>query len=148
MNQTHLEVAQPPLPPYIMIALALVGLADAFYLAHASYTGSSISCAIFEGCDIVARSPYSHAFGVPLSFFGVMFYLCVIGFSVLLAYDPRSRGMRLGAVLLTLVGLADSIYFEYLQVFVIHAICMYCLISAITTLLLFAVAVWHFKKTR
>ena len=137
-----------PLAPYLMLALALVGIADAFYLAHASYTGASLSCAIFEGCNTVARSAYSHVFGTPLSYFGVIFYLYMIGVAALLAYDPRGRGIRLGALLYAAVGVCYSIYFEYLQVFVIHAICIYCLASAILTLLLLGAAWWHFIRTR
>lgn len=138
---------KPPLAPYLMLALAMIGIADAFYLAHASYTGSSLSCAIFEGCNTVAKSPYSHVFGTPLSYFGLIFYLYMVGVAALLAYDPRGKGMRLAALLYGAVGVGYSIYFEYLQVFVIHAICIYCLLSAILTLLLFITALVHFRKT-
>ena len=71
--------------PYFMLALALIGIADAFYVAHASYTGQSMWCPIVDGCNTVAQSPYARIFGVPLSYFGLVFYLCMFGMGALLA---------------------------------------------------------------
>lgn len=137
-----------PLAPYVMFALALIGLVDAFYLAHASYTGASLSCAIFEGCNTVAQSAYTRMLGVPLSYLGVLYYLGVLALASLLAYDPFSRGMRLGILLYSVLGVGYSAYFEYLQVFKIDAICIYCLGSAVTTVLLLGAAWWHWRSAR
>ena len=140
--------SKPKLAPYYMLSVSLIGIADAFYLAHASYTGSSLSCAIFEGCNTVAKSPYSHVFGTPLSYFGLIFYLYMFAVAALLAYDPNSRGLRVGALLYTVVGVCYSAYFLYLQLGVIHAVCIYCLISTVTTVALLGLAIWHFRSTR
>jgi hypothetical protein len=59
-----------PLAPYFMLVLALIGIVDAFYVAHASYIGQSLWCPIVEGCNTVAQSPYARILGVPLSYFG------------------------------------------------------------------------------
>ena len=135
------------LAPYYMLAFALIGIADAFYLAHASYTGSSISCGLFEGCDIVAKSPYSQVFGTPLSYFGLIFYLYMLAVAALLAWDPYSKGLRLGVILYSAIGVCYSVYSLYLQFFVINAVCIYCLTSALLTFLLLIGAVWHFRST-
>lgn len=137
-----------PLAPYLMLALALMGVADAFYVAHASYTGQPLREFIIEGANTVLNSPHARIIGVPLSYFGLIYYSYMVGLAALLAFDPYSRGLRFGAVLYAAMGVASSLYFIYLQVGFIRAVCVYCMFSAVTTLLLFIAALWHFKATR
>ena len=59
-----------------------------------------------------------------------------------------SKYGKVASATISFLGLLMSIGFETLQIFVIHAICMYCAISAATTLLLFGLAVWHWRTTR
>jgi uncharacterized membrane protein len=134
--------------PYVMLGLALLGMADAFYVANASYTGQPLREFLIEGANTVLNSPYGRILDVPLSYFGFIYYVHMFGLASLLAFDPSSRGLRLGAVLYAALGVAASIYFVYLQVTYIHAVCIYCLLSAVTTLLLFATASWHVGATR
>ncbi len=136
------------LAPYVMLALALTGIADAFYVAQGSYTGQPLWCPIIEGCNTVVNSPYARIFGMPLSYFGLVYYLYMFGLAALLAFDPFSRGLRLGALLYTAMGVLSSIYFMYIQLNFIHAVCIYCLFSAVMTLLLLLAALVHFKATR
>ncbi len=136
------------LGPRFMLALAVVGIADAFYVAQASYTGRPLWCPIIEGCNTVAQSPYARIVGVPLSYFGLVFYVYMFGLAALLALDPFSRGLRLGASVYAATGVSYSIYGMYLQLGAIQAVCIYCLISAVITILLFVAACWHLKATR
>jgi hypothetical protein len=53
------------LPSYCMLALTLIGIADAVYVAHGNYTGAPLWCPILDGCNTVINSPYSRVFGVP-----------------------------------------------------------------------------------
>jgi uncharacterized membrane protein len=101
-----------------------------------------------DGCNIVANSPYARVANVPLGYFGFIYYLYMLGLTGLLAYDPLSRGMGLGALLYAALGVCFSIYFMYIQITFIHAFCIYCLVSAVLTLLLFICAVWHFGRSR
>jgi uncharacterized membrane protein len=87
-------------------------------------------------------------FGVPLADIGLVFYIYMLGVGVLLAIDPTSRGLRFGVLAYAAIGLAFSIFFELFQYFVIGALCQYCAISALTTLILFCLAVWHWKSTK
>jgi uncharacterized membrane protein len=134
------------LAPYVMLALTLVGLADAFYVAHASYTGQPLRELIIEGANTVLNSPYARIFGMPLSYFGLVYYSYMFGLAALLAFDPSSRGLRFGALLYTAMGVLSSIYFMYIQLSLIQAVCVYCLFSAVTTLLLLIAALAHFKS--
>jgi uncharacterized membrane protein len=58
-----------------MLALALIGIAAALYVAHGNYTGQSLWCPILDGCNAVVNSPYSRVFGVPMSYFGFIYFL-------------------------------------------------------------------------
>jgi uncharacterized membrane protein len=134
--------------PYAMLALAVLGVADTLYVAHGSYTGQLLWCPIIEGCNTVAASPYSRVFGVPISYFGVIFYVFMFGLAALLAFDPQSRGLRVGAVLYGALGVLCSMYAMVLQLGAIRALCVYCLISAVTTLIFLIAAIWNLRATR
>jgi uncharacterized membrane protein len=137
------------LAPYLMVALAVIGAADAFYDSYMIYTGQLLWCPPpIDGCNIVADSPYARVVDVPLGYFGFVYYLYMFGLAALLAGDPFSRSLRWGALLYTAIGVIFSIYFMYIQFTFIHAFCIYCLISAVLTLLLFIAALSHFSATR
>jgi uncharacterized membrane protein len=135
--------------PYFMLALAFIGIADAFYDSYAIYNGQLLWCPPpIDGCNTVASSPYARIFDIPLGYLGLVYYLYMFGLAALLAFDPFSRGLRAGALLYAAVGVLFSTYFMYVQFTFIHAFCIYCLISAILTLLLLFAAFEHFRATR
>ncbi|MDO8517911.1 MAG: vitamin K epoxide reductase family protein [bacterium] len=135
------------LTPFWLIAATFVGLGDTLYLSYFHYLNIIPSCAI-GGCEIVLTSPYSSPFGVPFAYIGLVYYIYALCLAILLMIDPHSKGLRFGALAYTGVGLALSVGFELFQYVVIHALCLYCGISALTTLALFCLAVWHFRSTR
>lgn len=135
--------------PYLMLVFAFIGIADAFYDSYAIYTGQLLWCPPpIDGCNTVANSPYARIFGVPLGYFGLVIYLHMFALAAILAFDPFSRGLRAGALLYAALGVFSSICFMYIQITFIHAFCVYCLISAILTVLLFIAALAHFRATR
>ncbi len=135
------------LPPFYLIAATFIGLGDTLYLAYYHLLGIIPTCAI-GGCETVLSSPYATPFGVPFAYIGLVYYLYMLAIGILLVMDPRSYGLRFGALAYTTIGLLCSIGFEIFQYFVIGALCMYCAISALTTLLLFILALWHWRATR
>jgi uncharacterized membrane protein len=133
----------------VMLALAVVGIADAFYDSYAIYNGQLLWCPPpIDGCNTVAASPYARIFGVPLGYLGLAFYLATLALATGLRFDPVSRGLRWVALLYTAAGLGASMYFFYVQRTYIHAFCIYCLVSGVLTLLLFIAAILHFRATR
>jgi uncharacterized membrane protein len=135
--------------PCAMMALALIGLAVAVYDSSMIYIGQPLRCPPpVDGCNEVAASPYARILGLPVGYYGVVFYLYMFGLAALLAFDPVSRGLRLGAILCAGLGVLFLLYFMVLQVALIRAFCIYCLISAVTTLLLAVAAVAHAKPIR
>jgi uncharacterized membrane protein len=137
------------LVPCLMILFALIGLADAFYDSHAIFAGQRLWCPPpIDGCNIVAASPYARVFDLPLGYLGVVYYLFMLVLAGLLAYDPLSRGLRLGTALHATVGVLASAVFVYIQLTLIHAFCIYCMISAVLTVLLLVTALSHARATR
>ena len=133
----------------VMLALALIGIADAFYDAYSIYNGQLLWCPPpIDGCNTVANSPYARVFNVPLGYLGLVFYLYMFGLVALLVFDPLARGLRWGALLYAAIGLFASICFMYILYTYVHAFCIYCSISAVLMLLLFIAALWHVAATR
>jgi uncharacterized membrane protein len=103
-------------------AVALAGVAVAGYLTWAHYADSSVICVTGGGCETVQESEYATIAGIPVAAMGLAAYVTML---VLLAWD--SVHARLGAAVLALVGLLFSAYLLVLQLFVIDAICVWCL---------------------
>jgi uncharacterized membrane protein len=137
-----------PLAVYLMLILTVTGIIDAAYVAHGNYSGTQLWCPVIDGCNAVINSPYSRVFGVPMSYFGFIYYLFMFGLAARLAYEPAANSVRFRAVLYAALGAISSVYFIYLQIGPIAALCSYCLISAVTSLLLLFAAVWHFLASR
>jgi len=130
---------------FILIAiLSLCGLADALYLTIEHITGESVKCTIIHGCSEVLSSPYAVIGGFPLASIGALAYFAVFSLAILKLFDYRIAGQ----LLLPLVGLMClvSLWLIYLQAFVIHAFCQFCLLSAgITFTLMALVFVAHWR---
>jgi len=79
-----------------MMALALIGLGVAAYDSYMIYIGQPLWCPPpVDGCNEVAASPYARILGLPVGYYGVVFYLYMFGLAALLAFDPVSRGCAL-----------------------------------------------------
>jgi len=128
--------------------LSLLGLADALYLTIEHVTGQSVRCTIVAGCSEVLSSHYAVVAGVPLALIGAAAYFGVFSLATLAAF-----GYRIAATLLTplvVLMFLVSLWLIYLQAFVIHAFCQFCLFSAaVTTALtvLVLIAVLSRRKT-
>ena len=120
---------------YLIVAIfSLGGLADAIYLTVQDITGASLRCTIISGCSEVLASKYSHIGSIPLASVGALAYFVFFSLAILAAFGyPFVRPLL--TVLVTLMFLT-SLWLIYLQAFVIHHFCQYCLLSAaITTIL-------------
>ena len=127
------------------LVVSFIGFLDASYLAAKHYLGTPINCSIFEGCNQVASSPYAVVFGLPVSLYGVIYYL-VVFIGTVVALDLGSRGIFRAVALVTIAGLIASAYFTYLQGFVIGAWCLYCLGSAVTSTVLFVLGMITLRR--
>lgn len=126
-------------------AASFIGLADTVYLTTEHYLGAPVVCSLITGCNTVLASNYSVILGVPLSLLGVFYYLALLsltGFAFVFAKDYLFRI----AVIVVSVGFLSSLILIYIQIFVIKSICIYCMLSALTSTFLFILAVYAAKK--
>lgn len=120
---------------FVAIAIvSLLGLADAIYLTIEHITGQSVRCTITSGCSEVLSSSYAVMFGVPLAAIGAAAYFSVFSLATLAAFGYRIASHLLTA--LVAVMFITSLWLIYLQAFVIHAFCQFCLFSAAVTITL------------
>jgi uncharacterized membrane protein len=134
------------LAPFYLISLALIGIADTLYLSYNEFMNTTPSCLI-AGCEVVLAHPLSEFLDIPLAYWGLVYYVYMLGLVVLLAFEPRSKALAWGTLLYAGIGLFSSAAFIYIQAAIIGAFCQYCAISAAVTVGLFVLALWHFKKT-
>jgi len=131
-------------PGIILAALDVVGLVVASYLAVVELSGGVPTCGLIEGCEQVAKSQYNNFAGIPVAVFGVVLSLTLLGLAVAW-WRTDIYGLLLGHYGLSLVGVMFDGYFLFLQVFVIKAVCIWCLTYELSLLLRFLIAfyVWY-----
>lgn len=129
--------------------LGLVGLADASYLTWEHYAKVLPPCSTnwWVDCGKVLTSPQSVLFGLPVAVWGVVQYLGIIMVTGLLFQSWRQKVSWVLVAQATL-GLLFSLYFVGLQLFVIQAICLYCMLSALICTVIFALTMWLIKDKR
>ena len=125
-------------------AVAFLGMVDALYLTV--MRGVHVPCSVTGGCNEVLTSPYSEVFGIPLSLIGLVFYFSIFCLAVLDVFDVAHLlrwifWLALPAFVITLVLL-------YLQAFVIHHFCQYCLASAAFVSTIFLISAWPRPATQ
>jgi uncharacterized membrane protein len=113
---------------------ALAGLVVAGYLTWVHFDDAALVCVAGGGCETVQESEYAEVAGVPVALLGLGAYAAIL---VLIAWDAPMA--RLGAAMLALVGLVFSLYLLALQLFVIDAICVWCLANDVVIAPLLAV---------
>ena len=118
------------------IGVALAGLGIAAYLTVVHYSGGEPVCAIAHGCAVVQSSEYSELAGVPVAVLGLLGYL-----GVLAALARDGEGGPPAPPLLSLAGLGFSAWLTYVEVGVLHAVCIWCVGSAVCMGLLSALTV-------
>jgi len=125
-----------------MIAVATVGLGVASYLTYVHYAGGPILCLKGGGCETVQHSVYAKLAGVPVALIGLIGYIVIL--ASLLA--PEGESTRLATMAFTVMGFGFSVYLTSRELFSIHAICPWCVSSAVMMTLLTGMAVWRFLR--
>jgi len=144
--------AQPSkvLPSWLifsLIGVSFIGFLDASYLTISHYTGAALNCSVLKGCEQVTNSPYSVIFNIPVALLGSLYYLTVLILSILY-FDTKNSSILKIIAPFTILGFGASVWFVYLQFFVIKALCQYCMVSALTSTILFVLGLLTYFKTR
>jgi uncharacterized membrane protein len=129
----------------IVFALALLGAGVALYLTMAHLNYLALSCGEIAGCAEVAAHPSSRGFGVrgleyiPTAAFGLLMFLTMAALSFIRASTRRDLSVARIAMTqfaLAVAAVCVSAYLTYLEAFVIHAWCQWCIGSAVITVLM------------
>jgi uncharacterized membrane protein len=120
-----------------MLVLTVIGLGVASYLTYVHYAGFGALVCVgghpgHSSCETVQSSVWSKVDGVPVALMGLIGYVGI--FATLLAPDREET--RLATLGLTLIGAGFSGYLTYRELFSIHAICEWCVSSAVILALL------------
>jgi uncharacterized membrane protein len=131
---------------WTIATLALIGLGVAGYLTYEKFTGGGLICwGGSQQCEIVQNSPYSQIGPLPVAVLGLMGYLIFLTVTALQLRSSLERrrtlaGLNFG---LALGAFLYSVYLTYLELFVIYAICTWCVISAVLVTLILILATWE-----
>jgi uncharacterized membrane protein len=109
-----------------IVVVALLGVGIAGYLTYVHYAGIEPVCAVSGGCEKVQTSEYSKLAGVSVAVLGLAGYLVILVTGLL-----RQDLAKVAGGVTALVGFAFSAYLTYRELFTIHAICQWCVASAI-----------------
>ncbi|HXC25249.1 MAG TPA: vitamin K epoxide reductase family protein [Gemmatimonadaceae bacterium] len=132
----------------LIAALALIGVFVALYLTlYKLGVIGHLACTV-GGCEQVNTSRWATFFGAPVATWGLAFY--VVAFVIaLIGTTPSQAANRTISVLLTVMsmgGFLFSAWLTSLELFVIHAICQYCVVSAVIVTLIFVISVADLRE--
>ena len=125
------------------LMLPVPGLGTAGHLTYVQLFGLEPVCGGLGDCEAVPTRIYSELLGVPVGAWGLLSYIALLVIYLVKRSNWRDLGglARQGFFLLTLIGVVFSAYLTYLEIFVIHAICPWCVASAVVMTILFVLAI-------
>jgi uncharacterized membrane protein len=126
----------------LAIVLAIIGLANATYLSWIKLANATAACAGIGDCDYVNSSKYAEIAGIPIALMGAGAYFAIL---VFLLIENRSKFFKDIAPFfvfgISLIGVLYSTYLTYVEVAILHAICPYCVLSALILVALLVISV-------
>ena len=120
------------------VGLSGLGIFISGYLVTKRFTGGSLACSRWAQCDVVNNSVYSQFYGVPVSVLGLAGYLLLLALALAALWTTgcAQRRILLLSLVLSVGGVGFSVYLTYLEIYVIEALCAWCVASAIVITLL------------
>ncbi len=110
-----------------IIVVCLLGIGVAGYLTYIHYAGLKVVCLSGGGgCETVQASRYAKLGGIPVAVLGLIGYVSILGSTAIRGELGRAAG-----VAIAFVGFCFSMYLTYRELFTIHAICQWCVGSAV-----------------
>jgi uncharacterized membrane protein len=136
-----------------MILLCLAGLGVSAYLMWGySVPGATLSCGGSSGCEAVKNSEYSSILGIPMPLVGILSYVGLLGLlfaqsHAFVVEKGWSAYLALAIFGVSLTGVLYSAYLTYLEIFVIFAICRWCVASAVIMVSIFLLSVFNLQDS-
>jgi len=137
--------------PALLLVLAVAGLGISGYLTYVHWAHASVACGGLGSCDLVNNSEYAEFAGVPVALLGALTYLALIATALAWLWW-RPPGLAWPVTVfwgLSLFGVLYSAYLTYVELFVLEAICVYCVVSAAIILTSFLISTgWIVREAR
>lgn len=130
-----------------LTALAAAGVAIASFLSWQHVAGQIPPCGPVRGCETVLTSQYAEIAGVPVAFLGALASLVTLAGALGWWLRADRRGLTI-AYLAGLASIAALGYFTFLELFVIHAVCAWCVTYAVTVVTTWLVTLAAYRSTR
>ena len=130
-------------------ALALVGTFVALYLTLYKFgVFGELKCGL-GSCETVNTSRWATFLGMPVAAWGLGFYLVALALAVVGTSDRHADSPTISRLLvgMSAVGVLFSAWLTYLEAFVIHAYCLWCLVSAAIVAVIFVLSVADWRET-
>lgn len=129
---------------WVLGILILVGFSDSVFLTWEHYALTSIGCPVspWINCLAVTSSKYSEILGIPLALMGSIYYL----FLAFFLYKSKKKMFRHFFLITSTLGVLFSIYLIFIQAVMIKLFCLYCLLSAFVSFLIFGFTFIFFEK--
>jgi uncharacterized membrane protein len=127
----HAQRAQEHPRPWLFVLAAILslgGLADSIYLTVTHLTGENVTCLASSGCSEILSSAYASVGPIPLGAIGALGYFVAFSLATLAAFG-HARARTFLTVMIAGM-LATTCWLLYVQAFVLHAFCDFCLLSA------------------
>lgn len=127
----------------ILLVASIIGLLDSVYLAYVKIAKAEIYCTPGLGdCDVVNASQWSTLWGIPLGIYGTLAFAALLWLAVfgkrIKMLAPHSELMLFA---ISLAGFLFSLYLTYIELFVLKAVCQWCVLSAIMMTIIFVTAI-------
>ncbi len=137
----------PKVPGWLVASFfagSFLGFLDSTYLTIKHYSGASLRCFLIQGCDKVLTSSFSEIMRLPVALFGAVYYLII--FILIIAYIDTAKKIFAEIISrLTVAGFVMSLWFLFIQFFILKAVCTYCLVSAFISVALFILGLFLLK---
>lgn len=125
-------------------ALAFLGAMVSSYLTYVHWARTAALCVGFGDCEVVNQSVYSEVVGVPVALLGLAMYAAILGGSLWSATSPPEAPLRPFIALvifgISLMGVLYSAYLTYVELFILRAICPWCVVSAVLVSFIFVLS--------
>ena len=133
-----------------VVILGLGGTGISGYLTYGYLANASIGCPFNAHCDLVQASPYAYMWGFPVPLLGLLMYgaLTLMGFFLFLRKPEWENILGLVIYGISLAGVIFTLYLYYLEIFVLHAFCSWCIGSSIVILFIFILSLEYLNKIK
>ena len=133
--------------PLLLVVLGIAGLAVSGYLVATHYGDQPIECGGVGDCNYVNSSEYASIGDIPVSLLGVAMYIGLIAAATFWAVKPADEKRMIAYWGLALSGAGYAAYLTYVELAILHAICVYCVVSACILAASLALATWALFAT-